>query len=220
MPINRLTAYKIWISDLVTNPYIKTQGEFESNYVEIKDKQVSRVNLIATIVNKIESQDKNYASLVLDDGSEQIRVKTWGGDTKLINNFNIGQTVLVIARIKFYNEELYLLPEVVKQVQPNWEIARKFELLKLYGKPRETQFITPTIMQEEKPIIEEISFTSGDLRKELLNLIEKYEEKYGITLDEIKNELRMNINELGNVLEELIKDGEIYAVNERYRLLL
>ena len=89
MPINRLTAYKVWVSDLVTSPYIKMSGEFESNYVEVKEKQVSRVNIIGTIVNKLESGDKNYTSLVLDDGSEQIRIKAWREDVKIIERFRI-----------------------------------------------------------------------------------------------------------------------------------
>jgi len=223
MPINRLTAYKVWIADLLTSPYVKTHGEFESNYVEIKGRQVSRINIIATIVNKIESQDKNYIALVLDDGGEQIRVKSWGEDARLLNKFNVGECILVIARLKFYNEELYLLPEIVKKVDLNWEIARKFELLKIYGKPRETRFIPVKmheLQEEEKPVIEEIKFSSRDIRKELLNLIEKYEDKFGITVEEIRNMINQNENEINALLEELIKDGEVYAVNNRYRLLL
>src|SRR3989338_5737482 len=116
MPINRLVAYKVWVSDLVTNPYIKMSGEFESNYVEVKEKQVSRVNIIGTIVSKLESEDKNYISLVLDDSSEQIRIKTWREDVKIIKKFNVGECILVIGKVKNYNDETYVLPEIVKQI--------------------------------------------------------------------------------------------------------
>src|SRR3989344_5836799 len=179
MPTNRLTAYKVWISDLINSNYVKMPGEFESNYLEFGDKQVSRINIIATVVNKNESQDKNYVALVLDDGTEQIRIKTWGEDTRLVNNLNIGETILVIGKTKTYNDELYILPEIVKNVNLNWEVARKLELIKLYGKPSEYKDAPDTI-DEEKQVVEEIKFNTNNLRNELLNLIEKYEDKLGI----------------------------------------
>ena len=81
MAISRLTAYKTWISDLLNSNYVETHGEFESNYVELYNTQISKVNIVATVVNKMESDDKNYASITLDDGSEEIRLKTWREDT-------------------------------------------------------------------------------------------------------------------------------------------
>lgn len=221
MLINRLTAYKVWISDLITNPYIKMSGEFESNYVEIKDLRVSRVNLIATIVNKNESEDKNYTYLVIDDGSEQIRVKAWREDTKLLNNLNISDTILVIGKVKSYNDETYILPEIVKKVDLNWEVARKLELIKLYGKPKETFSYKKEDKNEiEEQVIEEISFSSSNLRNDILNLIEKYEDSQGITLEELKTELNKSIKEIYDVIEELIKEGQVYNVGNKYRLLV
>ncbi len=218
MAINRLVAHKVWISDLINNPYIRTSGEFESNYIEIKDKQVSRVNLVCTIVNKFESEDKNYVSLVLDDNTEQIRVKTWGEDTKLIREFNLGDIILIIGKIKIYNDEIYLLPEVVKKVEENWEFIRKQELLKIYGKPVQHNFVKEQTYEE--PVVEEITFSSSNIRKEVLDAIEKYEEKLGITLEELKTELHKGIKEIYDVIEELIKEGQIYNVGNKYRLLL
>ena len=217
--INRLTAYKVWISDLVNSNYVQTSGEFESNYIDLNSKQITRVNIIATVVNKIESEDKNYISLVLDDGTEQIRIKTWREDTKLLNKINVSDIILVIGKIKRYNDEVYILPEIVKNVTLNWELARKFELFKLYGKPKEIK-IQEILMQEEKPIIEEISFSSSNLRKELLGLVDKHEDRFGVTLEEIKNELNFDSSKLNEILEELIKEGQIYSVNNRLRLVV
>lgn len=218
MPINRLVAYKVWVSDLVTSPYIKTSGEFESNYVEIKEKQVSRVNLIGTIVNKSETENKNYVSLVLDDGSEQIRIKAWREDVKILEKFNVGECVLVIGKVKNYNDETYILPEIVKQIDINWELARKLELMKNYGKPVEHKFVQEA--KEESPAVEEITFSSSNLRKDVLNLIEKYEEKSGITLEELKTELHKSIKEIYDIIEELIKEGQVYNIGNKYRLLV
>ena len=145
----RLTAFKCWISHLVNGNYIKQNREFEPNYIEInsktKTKRISRVNLIANVVMKFESENKDYKFITLDDGSASIRVKAWGLDIPLVDEINIGDIVLLIGKIRSYNNEIYLTPEIVKKIDINWELARKLELIKEYGKPE----ITTTDIQED-----------------------------------------------------------------------
>ncbi len=212
--IQRLTSYKIWISNLVNSPYIETSGEFESNYVEFEDKKISRVNIIATIVDKNESEDRNYISLLLDDGSEQIRVKAWKEDTRLLSKIYIGDIILIIGKIKKYNDQFYILPEIVKNLDLNWEIARKLELLKIYGKP---SLVFKNAINDEKSNIEEINFSLNDLRSEILNVIEKHED--GVTLESLKLKLHAKLEDLNKVIEELVKEGQIYLINDKFRLL-
>ena len=105
----RQTAFKVWISDLSSNHLTKQDGEWAPSYILIKDKKVSRVNLIASVVMKYENDEKTYSNVVLDDGSAQIRVKTWREDTRLLEGFEIGNTILVIGRPREYNSEIYNL---------------------------------------------------------------------------------------------------------------
>ena len=223
MPISRLTAYKIWIASLINSPYVNNPGEFAPNYIRVNGKEISRVNIIATVVNKYISDDANYVTIIVDDGSSQIRVKSWREDTLLLKEINVGDTILLIARIKNYQNEVYLLPEIVKKVNPNWELVRKLELLKGYGKVKieqVTKIKEEIIPNAETTKIEEITFTSTNLRNELLNLIEKNEDKSGIILDEMKLELHKEVTEIYNILEELIKEGQVYQVGNKYRLML
>ncbi|MEK6907528.1 MAG: OB-fold nucleic acid binding domain-containing protein [Nanoarchaeota archaeon] len=215
--INRLVAYKLWLSYLNENNFVARTGEFESNYVTLNDKQVSRINIIANVVNKYENEDKTYKAITVDDSSSQIRLKTWREDTKILDNINPGDIVLVIGKVKKYNDEIYVLPEIVKKVNANEELLRKLELIKEYGIPKEKLNLDEP---ETKIEYEEINFSSNDLRNKLLSLIEKYEENLGVTLEEIKLQLRYKIEEINKILEELLKEGEIYQVNEKYRLLL
>ena len=215
--INRLVAYKLWLSYLNENNFVARTGEFESNYVTLNDKQVSRINVIANVVNKYENEDKTYKAITVDDSSSQIRLKTWREDTKILDNINPGDIVLVIGKVKKYNDEIYVLPEIVKKVNANEELLRKLELIKEYGIPKEKLNLDEP---ETKIEYEEINFSSNDLRNKLLSLIEKYEENLGVTLEEIKLQLHYKIEEINKILEELLKEGEIYQVNEKYRLLL
>jgi RPA family protein len=216
--INRLVAHKLWLNDLTENNFVVTSGEFESNYVLLNNKQISRINVIANIVNKFQNEDKSYIAITIDDGSAQIRLKTWREDTKILSTVQVGDIVLVIGKVKKYNDEIYILPEIVKKVLPNEEILRKLELIKLYGLPKQDKEIE--IKKEPEIIYEEINFASNNLRNELLSLIEKNEEKMGITLEDIKTELHSTLEEINQILGGLIKEGQVYEVKGKYRLLL
>ena len=218
--INRLVAHKLWLNDLRENNFVVTTGEFESNYILLNDKKISRINVIANVVNKFQNEDKIYVTITIDDSSAQIRLKTWREDTRILDNINIGDIVLVIGKIKRYNDEVYILPEIVKKVSPNEELLRKLELIKEYGLPQEPKEIKLEKEKEPEITYEEINFASSNLRNELLNLIEKNEENLGIALEEIKTELHSNLEEVNKILEELIKEGQVYEVKGRYRLLL
>ena len=119
--INRLIANKLWLSSLKQENFVETTGEFESNYILIKNKQITRINVIGNVINKFENEDKSYVSITIDDSSAQVRLKTWREDIKILDNIKTGDIVLVIGKIKKYNDEIYILPEIVKKVSPNEE---------------------------------------------------------------------------------------------------
>ena len=102
--INRLIAHKLWLNSLKEENFVETTGEFESNYISVNDKQVSRINIIANVVNKFKSEDGNYIGITIDDSSAQIRLKTWRENTKILENVNVGETILVIGKVRIYNK--------------------------------------------------------------------------------------------------------------------
>lgn len=215
----RNTAYKVWIAELHNGTYVKREGQWESNYVKIGELEISRVNVIATIVQKYENAENNYCSLTVDDGSDTIRIKAWGEDTKLISKFNVGDIIKIIGKTKEYNNEIYLMPELVKLVDDlNWILVRKLELIKKYGKPGNIG-----LKQEEKPEIEDSKEESNiivheeklgfvDKRQEILKLIEKLDSEEGVDENKILIESDYTQNEVKEVLQELLKEGEIYEL--------
>lgn len=225
----RQTAYKVWISDLVNNPFIKQEGEWEPNFVEIKNKKVSRVNIIATIVSSTES--KGYLSLTIDDGSGySIMLKTWKEDTKLLEGFKPGDIINVVGRIREYNDQKYITPEIIKKLDnPNWELLRKSELLKEYGKPSKKE---PRATPEEKPVetkeektkeevvtedIVEETPPSETNRQKIFSIIEKAVE--GIDLNELIEQSNLKEEEINPIIEDLLKEGEIFKLKDKFRLL-
>ena len=218
----RQTAYKVWLSDLINGNYVKNEGEWESNYVEVKDFQVSRINLVANVVFRFESDDENFCSVTLDDGSETIRVKTWKEDTSRLDGFKVGDIVMLIGRVREYNNEIYLTPEVVNKVEnPNWELVRKLELIKRCGKPsyekkREVKVEASSVgtesVSEEKPVVEEdIVEDGGDNKRQLiLELITKNDSEEGVEMNEVVKESKLGEEEVTSIIDELLKEGEIF----------
>lgn len=192
----RQTAYKIRIKDLFSGKYVKEEGEWAPTYVLLKDKKISRVNIIANVIDKYENEEKTYGTIDLDDGTGVIKGKIWKEDIKLIENINIGDLVLVIAKIKEMNDDRHLMLEVIKVLKnSSWAEIRKLELNKLWG---------VEVIKVENEIVDQPTVNS---RQKVFSLIEKFEE---INEEELINKLDLNKEEISKIVNELIKEGEIY----------
>jgi RPA family protein len=215
----RHIAYKVWITDLVNNEFIHQSGEWDPNYVQIRDKKVSRVNIIATVVDKSKSEDGSYSYLIIDDGTDNISVKAWKEDTKLIDNIEVGTSILLIGRVREYNGNVYLTPEIVRPLdRPEWAELRKKELIKEYGMPKEI-----TEQKEEKPkdIKEELNIAEEEIseeittetdRQKVLNTIEKLDTEEGVPIEKITENLDLSEEKVNTLLQELIREGEIFEI--------
>lgn len=127
----RLTAKKVRIVDIVNGKFFPgSKEEMRPSYVITPfGQKISRVNLIATITDKFLSDDENYCSITIDDGTEAVRVKTFRENVDLLKDMESGNLVLVIGKLKEYNNEVYVNGEIIKKVEPNYESMRKLEIL-------------------------------------------------------------------------------------------
>lgn len=219
----RQTAYKCWISSLTNGKYIKQEGKWDPNYIQTEKEKISRVNILANVVMKYKSEDGNYVSIVLDDGSDTIRVKTWKEDTHLLINIEVGDIILIIGRPREYQNEIYIIPEIIKKIEdPNWELVRKLELIKKYGKPNAQRHLIEEPPQKEEqnkeeinvPVTEEVieeeiieEQPTETSRQKILNIIEKAEE---IDTQTLIKETSLPEAEVESLIQELLKEGEIY----------
>ncbi|MFX0136239.1 MAG: hypothetical protein ACFFDN_21545 [Candidatus Hodarchaeota archaeon] len=98
---------------------------------------------------------KDYGYLIIDDGTETIRIKVWGDDIRKykVEDLNIGDNVDIIGRVREYNDEIFIMPEIISKISdPNWELLReleKIELKKLFKNKKIVNTIaTPKIPEE------------------------------------------------------------------------
>ena len=224
----RQVAYKLWICDLINSPIKKDEGEFSSQFIDFKGMKISRVNIIANVVEKFINDDKSFGSITLDDGSGIVRLKAWKEDTSKIEKCNIGDIVNVVGRPRVYNEEGYIVPEILRKIEnPNFEILRKLELIKLYGKPNLNGVKINSEDKKEGPyvnddIVEEIRVneTTENNRQIIIKLIESLDDGEGTNINEIFSNSKINKNEIDIIIGDLLKEGEIFEIKEGYVKLI
>jgi hypothetical protein len=138
----RNTAYKFRIGDLLIGKPIMNGERF--GFLELGDKKIIRVNVIGNIVDKYENLgETKYISLTIDDGSGQIKIKSFGDDAEKFKDFSHGETVVVIGTMRHWNQEMYIAPEIIKETNPKYLLIRKLETEK-------EKAVSPGIMEKEK----------------------------------------------------------------------
>mgnify|MGYP001577017241 CR=1 FL=1 len=200
----RETAYKIRIGDLLKSSHIFDQsqsGTLENIrprllHVELGDKKILRVNLIANVVDKYKSQgESNFATITLDEGSGQIKARVFGEDTNKFLNIVQGDTLVVIGLLRSFNDELYILPEIIKKQDPKYLLVRKLELDKESPKP---------ISSAQKKEIKAF-------RDEIIDTIRLSEEHEGIDKDKIIMKFNNAKPEIiSQEIQKLLEEGIIY----------
>lgn len=122
----RNTAYKLRIGDILVGKPTTNGDRF--SFLELGDRKIVRVNVIGNIVDKYESSgETKYISLTVDDGSGQIRIKAFGEEAERLRSLTQGQTVVVIGVLRHWNDELYVSPEIVRDMDPKYLVIRKLE---------------------------------------------------------------------------------------------
>jgi RPA family protein len=233
----RQTAHKVSIG-MITSPDSKVH--FDENqrfrFLEVAGRDIYRINLIANIIDKFESNQKQYINITLDDGTGNIRVKAFADATHLLQNLQLGDSIIIIGVIRFYNDELYIMPEIIKNMDPKWLVARKMELEQEYGElynktksydnvgetyieeaPKEipqmqTQIQEPVQIQPKEEVsVEKIS--SGNeptLREKIIESIRNNEAEGGIDIDKLIMSMKDPVDLINKEVTELLEEGSIY----------
>jgi len=213
-------AHKVWIGSISGGNVVFNGDKFVS--VEISDRQVSRVNLIANVVDVYSNDEKRYNSVTLDDGSGQIRIKGFSDSSFLLQGISIGDTIGVIGWVRYFNNELYVIPDIVRHVDGKWALIRRLELIKMHGGPSAspaTDELSPahhlnsesnsgsSVMEEVKT--EKIQDAkTQDPRQIILSIIKKDDQ--GIDIDKLIMETNFPIEQINSILTSLMESGDIY----------
>lgn len=194
----RIPAVKLHIEDIVRGKFVKEE-DGRRVFVTLNKRVVSRVRVLGTVVRKFANEDKSYGFLILDDGTETIRVKVWRENVELIEQFEEGDIVDIFGRVREFGEEIYIVPEIIVKIDdPNWEILRELEIMndKLESLKRNGE------------IISEVT---------ILEVLERLDKGEGVSIEDLARELGNPPKEnLQKVLRILMNRGEIYESKPNY----
>lgn len=191
----RHIAYKYRIGDLLIGKPIFDGERF--SFLELGNKQILRVNIVGNIVDRYDSEgERKYSFLTLDDGSGQIKLKSFGDDIERIKDITQGQTVIVIGLLRNFNNETYIAPEIVKEQDPKYLLIRKKELEK------ERATTAPPVTEKTEIVA---------IKDKILEEIKKSEDDGGIEVDKIIMSLRETSPEIINQeIKKLLEEGIVF----------
>ncbi len=235
MEARRLTAKKSSLKEVMNGRFVKKTG-FESSYVLTNlGRKLTRVNILGLIVDKYISPDEKYATITIDDATDTMRCKSFV-NVKIFDGLTQGELINVIGKLREYNGEIYVMPEIIRKVPANFETLRMLELVKIYKEQNEKikkvqdlqrktsdvnelkavakEFMSyedvESITEAEELLeetTEEKTIAVGETKGPVLNLIEDLDDGDGVEYKDILEKSKLSENEIDMAIQELLESG-------------
>ncbi|MBT7706072.1 hypothetical protein HN747_01355 [archaeon] len=190
-PRKRNTAIRLRIGDLLKGRPFMAEGKFL--FLELGDQKVSRINILANCVDKfVQDGEKKYASITIDDASGQIRLKSFGEDIEDIQSITQGDTLQIIGNVREWNGELYIIPEIIKAVDPRWLLVRKLEI------------------QNSRAAVADNPEAKNELKDSVMQMIKNAEAEGGVDTDKIIMDIEASPDAINNEIKKLLEEGLVY----------
>lgn len=234
MEKRRITTVKTKIKPITSGQFFKQEG-FEPNYVLTNyGQRLSRIRVLATVADKFLSGTGKFAAITIDDGTDTIRVKVFNA-VSMFENIGAGDIIDIIGRVKEYNGEIYLAPEIIAKVEPDFELLRELEIRNQENELRKKRELVfsyrnqvsdlselSRMMKErfglEEADTESILQTAGreeekpevDVKDTVLRLIEKLDSGNGCDYSDLLNTSNLAEEMVDSVVNELLSEGTCF----------
>jgi RPA family protein len=197
----RNIAFKLRIGDLLRgNPIIEAE---RFSFLDLDNKKVARINLAGSIVDKYESEERNYIFLTIDDGTGQIKIKAFGDDSEKLKDVEQGQTIILIGFLRYFNNELYITPEIVRELDPRYLLVRKLEVERFNPVAVQNQ----TQIQSSNQSQEQVQNTIKD---KIIEQIKIHEPNGGIETEKLSANLNETPEIVTQEIQKLIGEGLVF----------
>ena len=194
--IKRLIAFHVPIELIIKSRFVKSEEELSPSYLVYNEKNISRVNVIGIVVSV-----ENENEFMIDDGTGKVPVRSFEQQKTAVN---IGDVVNVIGRPREYNNERYIMPEIIKKSDEKWMRIRKEEI------KRNGMGIIEESKEEtgEEEYVEENVEKILDTHDAIIDFIKSRDKGEGVDVEGIIKECR--IDNCDKVIESMLKEGEIF----------
>ncbi|MBN2101693.1 MAG: hypothetical protein JW716_02370 [Candidatus Aenigmarchaeota archaeon] len=250
--VERQTARKVRVKDIVNGRWVKKEGMVPSYAVTFYSEKVSRVELVGTVVASFTSENENFRTITIDDSTETVRIKAFKpleSNSKdqseanriekamksfdILNKVKTGDLISIVGRLKEYNEEIYVMPELIRKITHKEELVHRLETAEKIAGVKKTGEIISKLRekyQDENNIVEYIKRTYPDikdywislslnkseepgddrleLRKQIMKIIEVSQD--GIKYTELLSKIKGHDTDIEAVINDLLNEGVCY----------
>lgn len=197
----RANAIKVPIQAVLRGTYIQ-EKEQNPNYLQIENEKIVRLNIIATVVYKEEVG--SMTTVLLDDATGRIIIRFFE-ESMVAREIGIGEVVLVIGKVRVYNQEKYISPEIVKRVDSMW---LKVRALELNENPLTKNYMLGNV-REDVFTEEEVEINNELLPFEkIIFLIKELDKGEGVLIEEIIDKSPLEGTE--QWIEKMLERGDIF----------
>jgi RPA family protein len=210
----RQIAVKVKINELVNGKYVQNSDQ-EPNYLMIQNgEKIFRANVMAIVISK--EKIGSITNFLLDDGSGKIVLRSFE-ENKFLDKIDIGETVLVIGKLREYNQEKYFSSEIIKKIDPVWLKIRNLELgTKVTSEILESNDEKGEVIIEDKKteVSEKLNENKNKFEEPIEDEVVEEEEIFPVK--KLIKIIKENDNGEGILIEELI---EISPLDETEKLI-
>jgi len=192
--VKRETAMICMVEDLLRGSFVKTEG-WNPSYFSTERGNVSRVNIMGVVVSK-----EPAGGVLLEDGSGRILLRSF--EEAAFTAVDTGDLVMVIGRPRIYNEQKYVMPEIIKKMSHKWVEHRQLQLEILRKK------INPVRKETRLKLIDEEQ--QVNYSQKILEFIRDLDAGEGADIEEIIK--RSNAPNAETLIRKLIEEGEIFEI--------
>lgn len=193
----RWTAYKVCIREILDASLMQDNPQ---GFSDNKKRILYRVNVIATLVERIDNP--SLVTLYIEDATGRITVRCF--EPEKMAGVQSGDMVLCIGRIREFNNERYIIAEIIKPVQQSWAQLRQHE-------------IQPLILTKEI----ETERVNEDVETQyllVLNAIQELDTGNGADYKDVLGKVKAPITE--KTINRLLELGEIFEIKPgRFKVL-
>ena len=212
MPPRRITAIRAIISDVENGTYGKTNGP---HVVTNDGVELRRVVLVGT-VSKDPFHKEGFSSITISDGTGTIRIKAWKSDTIILKDVTLGSMIMIIGKIRKYQDELYIIPEIVQEVNDSHymelHLLHRYHIMtKLSGKAPE---IPHRLAENQYTVIQTSIDESKNLHEQILDYIRRDSQDEGVPIRNIAEFFKARGHSTAEIHLEVIKLQEMEKIME------
>jgi hypothetical protein len=190
--VDRLPAVPVAVRDLIEGRFEKREGAVAS-VVHTRFGDVSRVSVVGVLVDLFSESDA-----LVDDGSGSVEIRSYGLPIRAV----VGEPVLVIGMVR---SGPWIAAEIVREIVPGWIRVRR-DLLSS-RKPSQEVSRPVSVVQE----------TLVSPNEAVLRSIREMDHGEGVDVEDLAE--RVDVPDFDAVLDALLKEGEIYEVRGKVRVL-